>query len=69
MEQQVISGEKNKVKIGTGTTDCNSNRLRLEVASSGDLRIGKKAKEIWVGYYFYVPNTPENFKDKLYNLT
>ena len=40
-------------------------RLRLEVASSGDIRIGKKAKEIWVGYYFYVPNTPDNFKDKL----
>ena len=56
---------ENKVKIGTGTTDCNSNRLRLEVASSGDIRIGKKAKEIWVGYYFYVPNTPDNFKDKL----
>ena len=36
---------ENKVKIGTGTTDCNSNRLRLEVASSGDIRIGKKAKE------------------------
>ena len=28
-------------------------------------RISKKAKEIWVGYYFYVPNTPDNFKDKL----
>ena len=56
---------KSKVKIGTGTTDCNSNRLRLEVASSGDIRIGKKAKEIWVSYYFYVPDTPDNFTEKL----
>ena len=48
--------KENKVKIGTGTTDCNSNRLRLEVASSGDIRIGKKAKEIWVCLLYTSPS-------------
>ena len=56
--------KQNKVKIGSGTTDCNSNRLRLELAMNKDLRTGKKAKEIWIGYYLYVPDTPDNFKDK-----
>ena len=56
--------KQNKVKVGTGTTDCNSNRLRLELAMNKDLRTGKKAKEIWIGYYLYVPDTPDNFKDK-----
>ena len=50
--------------MGTGTTDCNSNRLRLELAMNKDLRTGKKAKEIWIGYYLYVPDKPDNFKDK-----
>ena len=54
----------NKVKIGTGTTDCNSNRLRLELAMNKDIRTGKKAKELWVSYYIYVPDTPDNFTDK-----
>ena len=58
--------KQNKVKVGTGTTDCNSNRLRLELAMNKDLRTGKKAKEIWIGYYLYVPDTPER---KNYNLT
>ena len=50
-------------KMG-GQTDCNSDRLRLEVAMDKSLRTGKKAKEIWLSYYFYVPNTETNFKDK-----
>ena len=57
--------KENKVKIGEGTTDCNSNRLRLELAMNKDIRTGKKAKELWVGYYFYVPDTPDNFTDPL----
>ena len=51
-------------KMG-GQTDCNSDRLRLEVALKKELRTGKKAKEYWYGYYFYVPNIPGNFSDKL----
>ena len=50
-------------KMG-GQTDCNSDRLRLEVALGKELKIGKKGKEIWVSYYFYVPDTLNNFKDK-----
>ena len=50
-------------KMG-GQTDCNSDRLRLEVALKKDLRTGKKAKEVWLSYYFYVPDTETNFKDK-----
>ena len=57
--------KENKVKIGEGTTDCNSNRLRLELAMNKDIRTGKKAKELWVSYYFYVPDTPNNFTDPL----
>ena len=57
--------KENKVKIGEGTTDCNSNRLRLELAMNKDIRTGKKAKELWVSYYFYVPDTPDNFTDPL----
>ena len=56
--------KENKVKIGGGTTDCNSNRLRLELAMNKDIRTGKKAKELWVSYYIYVPDTPDNFTDK-----
>ena len=56
--------KQNKVKIGGGTTDCNSNRLRLELAMNKDIRTGKKAKELWVSYYIYVPDTPDNFTDK-----
>ena len=54
----------NKVKIGTGTTDCNSNRLRLEVAMDKEIRTGKKDKNVWVSYYIYIPDTKENFNDK-----
>ena len=50
-------------KMG-GQTDCNSDRLRLEVAIQKELRTGKKPKEVWVSYYFYVPNSSGNFKDK-----
>ena len=50
-------------KMG-GQTDCNSDRLRLEVALKKELRTGKKAKEYWYGYYFFVPDTPNNFVDK-----
>ena len=50
-------------KMG-GQTDCNSDRLRLELAMKKELRTGKKAKDIWLSYYFYVPNTPGNFEDK-----
>ena len=57
--------KENKVKIGEGTTDCNSNRLRLELAMNKDIRTGKKAKELWVSYYIYVPDTPDNFTDPL----
>ena len=53
----------NRVKIGSGTTDCNSNRLRLEVAIK-HFRTGKKDKNVWVSYYIYIPDTKENFKDK-----
>ena len=55
--------QANKVKIGTGTTDCNSNRLRLEVSFSKDIRTGKKDKNIWFSYYIYVPDTPDNLVD------
>ena len=55
----------NKVKIGTGTTDCNSNRLRLEVAMDKEIRTGKKDKNVWVSYYIYIPDTPDNFTDPL----
>ena len=54
----------NKVKIGTGTTDCNSNRLRLEVAMDKNIRTGKKDKNVWVSYYIYIPDTKDNFNDK-----
>ena len=57
--------QANKVKIGTGTTDCNSNRLRLEVSFSKDIRTGKKDKNIWFSYYIYVPDTPDNLVDPL----
>ena len=33
-----------------GQTDCNSDRLRLEVALKKELRTGKKAKELWVSF-------------------
>ena len=56
--------QSNKVKIGTGTTDCNSNRLRLEVSFSKDIRTGKKDKNIWFSYYIYVPDTPDNLTDQ-----
>ena len=56
--------KESKVKIGGGTTDCNTDRLRLELAMNKDIRTGKKAKELWVSYYFYVPDTETNFKDK-----
>ena len=55
--------QANKVKIGTGTTDCNSNRLRLEVSFDKDIRTGKKDKNIWFSYYIYVPDTPDNLVD------
>ena len=55
--------QANKVKIGTGTTDCNSNRLRLEVSMSKDIRTAKKDKNIWFSYYIYVPDTPDNLTD------
>ena len=55
----------NKVKIGTGTTDCISNRLRLEVAMGKDIRTGKKDKNVWFSYYIYVPDTPDNLVDPL----
>ena len=55
--------QANKVKIGTGTTDCNSNRLRLEVSMSKDIRTAKKDKNIWFSYYIYVPDTPDNLVD------
>ena len=54
----------NKVKIGSGTTDCNSNRLRLEVAMDKNIRTGKKDKNVWVSYYIYIPDTKDNFNDK-----
>ena len=54
----------NRVKIGSGTTDCNSNRLRLEVAMDKNIRTGKKDKNVWVSYYIYIPDTKENFNDK-----
>ena len=57
--------QANKVKIGTGTTDCNSNRLRLEVAMGKDIRTGKKDKNVWFSYYIYVPDTPNNLVDPL----
>lgn len=57
--------QANKVKIGTGTTDCNSNRLRLEVAMGKDIRTGKKDKNVWFSYYIYVPDTPDNLVDPL----
>jgi hypothetical protein len=57
--------QANKVKIGTGTTDCNSNRLRLEVSMSKDIRTAKKDKNIWFSYYIYVPDTPDNLVDPL----
>ena len=57
--------QANKVKIGTGTTDCNSNRLRLEVSFCKDIRTGKKDKNIWFSYYIYVPDTPDNLVDPL----
>ncbi len=57
--------QSNKVKIGTGTTDCNSNRLRLEVSFDKDIRTGKKDKNIWFSYYIYVPDTPDNLVDPL----
>ena len=57
--------QANKVKIGTGTTDCNSNRLRLEVSFDKDIRTGKKDKNIWFSYYIYVPDTPDNLVDPL----
>ena len=53
----------NRVKIGSGTTDCNSNRLRLEVAIK-HFRTGKRDKNVWVSYYIYIPDTKENFNDK-----
>ena len=56
---------ENKVKVGTGTTDCNSNRLRLEVSFDKDIRTGKKDKNIWFSYYIYVPDTPDNLVDPL----
>ena len=56
--------QANKVKIGTGTTDCNSNRLRLEVAMDKNIRTGKKDKNVWVSYYIYIPDTKDNFNDK-----
>ena len=55
--------KENRVKIGSGTTDCNSNRLRLEVAIK-HFRTGKKDKNVWVSYYIYIPDTKENFNDK-----
>ena len=57
--------QANKVKIGTGTTDCNSNRLRLEVAFDKEIRTAKKEKNIWFSYYIYVPDTPDNLVDPL----
>ena len=54
----------NKVKIGTGTTDCNSNWLRLEVAMDKNIRTGKKDKNVSVSYYIYIPDTKDNFNDK-----
>ena len=57
--------QSNKVKIGTGTTDCNSNRLRLEVSFDKDIRTGKKDKNIWFSYFIYVPDTPDNLVDPL----
>ena len=56
---------ENKVKIGTGTTDCNSNRLRLEVSFDKEIRTAKKDKNIWFSYYIYVPDTPDNLVDPL----
>jgi len=48
-----------------GVTDCNTDRLRLEVTGSKRLSkklVKKKPRERWYGYYFYIPN---NFpKDK-----
>ena len=58
------SYKANKIKVGTGTTDCNSNRLRLEVGMN-HFRTGKKDKNVWVSYYIYVPDTPDNFTDPL----
>ena len=55
--------QANKVKIGTGTTDCNSNRLRLEVSFDKEIRTAKKEKNIWFSYYIYVPDTPDNLVD------
>ena len=57
--------QSNKVKIGTGTTDCNSNRLRLEVSFDKEIRTAKKEKNIWFSYYIYVPDTPDNLVDPL----
>ncbi len=57
--------QANKVKIGTGTTDCNSNRLRLEVSFDKEIRTAKKDKNIWFSYYIYVPDTPDNLVDPL----
>ena len=57
--------QANKVKIGTGTTDCNSNRLRLEVSFDKEIRTAKKEKNIWFSYYIYVPDTPDNLVDPL----
>jgi len=50
-------------KMG-GQTDCNSDRLRLEVAMDKEIRTGKKDKNVWVSYYIYIPDTKENFNDK-----
>ena len=57
--------QANKVKIGTGTTDCNSNCLLYKVSMSKDIRTAKKDKNIWFSYYIYVPDTPDNLVDPL----
>ena len=55
--------KSNKVKVGSGTTDCNSNRLRLEVAMEKEIYTGKKDKNVWLSYYLYIPDTPDNLTD------
>ena len=58
--------KSNKVKVGSGTTDCNSNRLRLEVAMEKEIYTGKKDKNVWLSYYLYIPDTPDNLTDPFY---
>ena len=46
-----------------GITDCNTNRLRLEVVSNFKISkklIDKKPKETWLGFFIYIPDDYPN---------